>query len=53
LKVQYDEPLSNFAFNFNLCRYRQLDFADDFEYTDPVDGSVAKKQAGTGHFAST
>jgi len=22
----------------------ELDFADDFEYTDPVDGSVAKKQ---------
>jgi hypothetical protein len=21
LKLQYDEPLSNFAFNFNLCRY--------------------------------
>ena len=22
----------------------ELDFADDFEYTDPIDGSVAKKQ---------
>ena len=21
LKLTYDEPLSNFAFNFNLCRY--------------------------------
>jgi hypothetical protein len=27
LKLKYDEPLSNFAFNFNLCRYSMGDEA--------------------------
>jgi hypothetical protein len=25
LKLQYDRPLSNFAFNFNLRRYTEVD----------------------------
>jgi len=25
LKVHYDEPLSNFAFNFNLRRYNEVE----------------------------
>jgi WNK lysine deficient protein kinase len=25
LKLNYDEPLSNFAFNFNVCRYIKCD----------------------------
>jgi len=29
LKLKYDGPLSNFAFNFNLCRYIQGIGVDD------------------------
>jgi len=39
LKVEYDEPLSNFAFNFNLCLYTLF-------YNAPVLSAVVATQAG-------
>jgi hypothetical protein len=34
LKLQYDEPLSNFAFNFNLRRYNVEYIRRDIEGSD-------------------
>ena len=31
MKLQYDEPLSSFAFNFNLRRYKQEDLNEEME----------------------
>ena len=42
LKLKYDEPLSKFAFNFNLRRYTPPEML-----TAPLEGIVLKSKVGT------
>jgi hypothetical protein len=35
LKLEYDEPLSNFAFNFNVRRYTKVAFPAKYANSEP------------------
>jgi hypothetical protein len=39
LKLKHDEPLSNFALNFNLRRYAELQAAERVKFCDEADGA--------------
>jgi hypothetical protein len=38
VKLKYDEPLSNFAQNFNLSGYTEAGFFEDYEESSPSSG---------------
>jgi len=50
LKLQHDEPLSNFAFNFNLRRYNWVELP---EYRDAVPDKIVTPAAGSSAGAYT